>query len=247
MNEAVVRTIVVLGSKPNAALPDVAVSVVLSANNAVELAALYREKYQSRVIAFVPSVELKKHEHIQQSFIKSRPGEIILIGDDGNDPIAFVRDTLGLKDAKVSIITFQERNQLLHRTLGWRFWLVMWKSLWARGIGYVFRHALPDIFGKREMEWLAQSTGLNAIFYGMEKFPQAQIIVAGIGPGAGPEGGGGHFNKVGEFMSKTAKADRLTINCWPFSKRPQVFTTDDAMHELGNMPKWQGDVFYFKN
>jgi len=235
------RTVVVLGSKPQAPLPAVAAPVVLTANNAVELGVPYREKYGSRIIAFVPAFELRRQEHIQQSFIKAKPDKIFLVGDDGTDPITFVKEALGLREADVSILSLQERNHLLQHALGGQFWPLTWQSIWVRGIGYVV-HALLDLLGKREMEWLAQSTGLNAVFYAMKHFPDANIITAGIGLQPGE-----HFSGIGTFTNKTAKADQLTMKYWPPEKRPQVYTTDDAMHELGKVPKWEGEVFYFKN
>ncbi len=237
------KSIVILGSKPGALLPAVYASLVFAANNAVELAVPYREKYNSRIIGFVPSVELRRHEHIQQSFIKAQPDEIFLIGDDGNDPVGFVKNTLGLTAEKVSIIGPQERYQLLVGALGWRRgWVVMLGALWKRGAGYFFHNLFLSLLGKGSMEWLAQSTGLNAVFYGLKHFPNAEkIITAGIGLQ-----GGEHFNKVGEFTNKTAKADRMTMQHWPFARRPTVYTTDDVMHTLGKVPKWEGDIFYFQ-
>jgi hypothetical protein len=235
------ENIVVLGSKPQAPLPAVAAPRVLTANNAVELGALYRQKYGSRVIAFVPIIELRKHEHIRQSFIKARPDEVILIGGEEAD-VAYVKNEVGLHEAKVSLMSWCERNRTMARALGWRRFLVHFEALRARGLRYVLTHTLLDLLGKRDMEWLAQSTGFNTIFYALKHFPGAEVISAGMGLQ-----GGGHFSGQGEFMSKTAKADQITIKHWPPHMRPNVFTTDDVMAELAPMQKWQGEVFYLKS
>lgn len=236
------ETIVVLGSKPNAALPDVAAEVVLTANNAVELGAVYRQKYGSKVIAFVPTVELKKHKHIQDSFIKARPDRIILIGEQ-EGAASFVAEELGLSSTEVSVMSLAERNRTMARALGWRRFLVHFEALRARGLVFVVRNAVPDLLGERNLEWLAQSTGINSLFYAMEKFPSTkEIISAGMGLQ-----GGDHFSGQGEFMSKTAKADQITLRYWPSHKRPQVWTTDDVMAQLGPMQKWQGNVFYHQS
>src|SRR3989344_3161474 len=225
-----------LDSKPNAQLPAVAVPFVLTANNAVELGVLYRQKYGSKIIALVPAEELRNRAHIQESFVKSRPDEIVILSGKENDN-DFVR-SLGLTDATVTILGFRERNRLMIRALGLRVLLVMIERLWFRGIKYIVFNAIPDVFGKREMQWLSGSVGLDAIFYAMQKFPRASAIVtAGVGLQAG-----GHFGGVGEFTSKTAKADRTTMKYWAYSRRRNVFTTDDLMHEIGKVLKWRGEA-----
>ena len=88
--DADVKTVVVLGSKPEAQFPEVEAPVVLAANGAVELAVEYRRRYGSRIVGLVPGVELLKHPHIQESFKKGTPDEIIVFGEGGVDIVAFI-------------------------------------------------------------------------------------------------------------------------------------------------------------
>ena len=231
--------IVVLGSKPNAALPAVAVPFVLTANNACELGVLYRQKYGSKIIAFVPIEELRNREHIQDSFKKSHPDEVVLLSATGTDR-EFVR-TLGLTDVVITIINFRARNQLMWRALGIRIILVMMERLWFRGLKYLLLDAVPDFFGKRDMLWLSGSTGMDATFYALQHFPEArEVISSGIGLQEGT-----HFSGSGQFTSKTAKADRTTMKYWPYSRRKHLSTTDDALHSIGKVPKWQSGTTFF--
>lgn len=233
-----VTTLVVLGSKPNAPLPVVKTPFVFTANNAVELGALYRERYGSWVIGLVPTAELKRHEHIRQSFAKAQPDEVWLIGDDGTDLPGFVRNEVGLTNTQLTIIPFSIRNKLFFRTLGLRAWLTVVETLLGRGVRFFVAEVIPDLLRKRNMEWIGHSTGLSAVFYALERDSHARVVTAGIGLQ-----GGQHFSGIGTFSSKTAKADQLTIKHWPPAKRPRLYTTDDMMHTLGHVPKWEGETF----
>jgi hypothetical protein len=233
------QTVVVLGSKPEAQFPEIEAPVVLAANGAVELALEYRRRYGSRTVGLVPGVELLKHPHIQESFKKGAPDEIIVFGDGGVDIVAFIRETLKLADAQITVYTIRERHQFMKHVLGWRVLLVMYERIRVRGLHHFVTKVIPDILFHGDMDWLSHSTGLDAIMYAMKRFPRAEyIIAAGIGLQ-----GGAHFNKVGEFMQKTAIADRGTMKHWPPFLRKNVVTTDDNLSEIGNIPKWDSKLF----
>jgi len=85
--------VVILGSKPEADLPEIGAPFVLAANGAVEMGVKYREKYNSRIIGMVASIELKEREHVQQSLIKSQPDEIVVLGGDVEDPDSFIKNS----------------------------------------------------------------------------------------------------------------------------------------------------------
>jgi hypothetical protein len=230
--------VVVLGSKPEALFPLVPAGAVLTANGAVELALGYRTRYNSRIIALVPGEELKRHPHIQESFKKGRPDEIVVLGDKAGDITAFIRHDLGL-EAPITILGFHEANWTLAASLGAHRRALAWECLRAYGLRHALTTALPDFFGKRDMLWMSRSTGLNAILYAHERFPSAErIIAAGIGLQAGS-----HFNGVGQFTNKTAKADQMFVPHWPPELRPWLSTTDDAMSTLGQVAKWEGETF----
>jgi len=233
-------TIVVLGSKSNAPLPDVAAPYVVTANNAVERGTLYRERHGSRLIAMVPSEEFRNREHLRASFIKSRPDEIVILSGTEDDR-AYIH-SLGLSDAEISIIGRKERNGLMAKALGWRVCRVMAERLWHRGAKHFFLTAVPDLFGKGERSWQTGSTGLDAIFYSLQRFPDADIVAAGIGLEEG-----GHFTGVGEFTSKTARADRTTMKHWQPRRRWNVSSTDDTMIDRGGMPRWKGKILGVKD
>lgn len=236
----VTEPIVVLSAKPEPALPEVSTPYVLGANGAIEVGLPYREKYKSKLICLVPGLELRKHEHIRASIIKAKPDEMILFGDDGVDIVSYIKNEMRLPDTKITLYkAVNERHQFMKKVLGWRIVPVMIERVKARGLRHLFRKMIPDMIFGGDKDWLSHSTGLDAIMYAMERFPNTkEIITAGIGLQ-----GGEHFNKEGVFMAKTAIADRGTMAHWPLSLRPQVYTTDDAMHTIGGVPKWGGPTF----
>lgn len=235
----VTEQLVVLGAKPNSALPDVAAPYVLGANGAIEVGLPYREKYQSKLIGLVPGVELYKHAHIRDSIKKAYPEELIVFGDGGKDIVLYIHNEMGLANTKVTLLTIKERIQLMKAVLGIRTVLVAAERFKVRGLKHFLKTALPDMLRGGDMAWMAHSTGLDAIMYAMLRFPNAShIITAGIGLQ-----GGEHFNQQGEFMSKTAIADRGTMRHWKPALRPQVYTTDVVMHECGKVPLWTGKYF----
>jgi hypothetical protein len=221
------ESIIVLGSKPKASLPLVKVDTVITANGAVELALPYREKYGARIIAMVPGRELIKHDHIQQSFIKGQPDEIILLGEDSNEAISLIENILKLNDSKIIVFGPRKRLGLMKKILGWNRFFVLFEQFKSRGIK-TFSGSV----------WPSCSTGLNAIFYALIKFPNAKIVTGGIGLVSGE-----HFNRVGQFTPKTAKSDQIVVKHWPRNKRPEVCTTDEIMSEVGDFPKWGGETF----
>lgn len=85
------------------------------------------------------------------------------------------------------------------------------------------------------------STGLNAISYAMARFPSSnEYIVAGVGLK-----GGSYFYGVGEMAIKRAKVDKKVMKYWSRSKRPNLYTTDQEMSKYGDVPIWNGEVFYY--
>jgi len=242
-DDASAQSIIVIGSKPCAAFPMVKASVVLTANSAVERGLAYRKKYNSRIIAFVHGVGVQAGA-LRQSLVKSRPDEIVVMPAvlDSDNLVSIIKNDLGLTETIVSVISIRERNRLMADILGWRKILVMAHVSKSRGIKHI-RYALPDLLGPRKMMWLVHSTGLSAILYGMRRFPNAREIIA---TGIGLEGGV-NFDGVGEFKEKIAKADRMTIKHWPHKKRLSLFTTDDSMSRIGNVPKWKGELSYFED
>ena len=236
-----IESIVVLGSKPDTCLPDVSPKVVFGANGAVESALPYREKYNSKIVGVVPSIELRKHGHIQDSIKKASPDKMIVFGNNAGI-ISFIHNDMGLPNTEVELISNKERQSRIVSMMGWRIIPVSINRISSRGLlrglKYLIRKVVPDILFSRDKDWISHSTGLDSVMYAMSAFPQANVITAGIGLQ-----GGAHFNNQGEFMSKTAIADRRTMKYWPFEKRKNVYTTDDVMAEIGNVPKWEGKIF----
>lgn len=236
MNDLDIKIVVVLGSKPNSKFPDIAADVVLTANSAVEHALKYRNKYGSAVISMAPCNHLGDKDYIQDSISKSEPDELVILGGCISEVESFVRQKLELKNTKVNILNSHYVNWGLLDLLDLRKFVVLLISLFRRGLKYFVSNAVPDFFGKRDLDYLARSTGLNAILYVIERFKNVEtIVITGVGLQEG-----GHFNKLGEFTDKTAKADRLVFSNWSLSRRRMMRTTDEQMNKIGHVTKWEG-------
>ncbi len=239
MEEAVEGPVVVLGSKPGTELPEIRASFVITANSAVELGLLYRERYGSKIIAMMNGRALGDTTYLQDSLKKSRPDKIILSGGDKDTLTSLIEHDLACSGVPVEMLSPRDSYQLMKDTLGWRIVLVVLEHLRLRGVIYVARYVLRDLLGKRYMQWMSRSTGMNAIFYALKQFPQTEVIAAGIGLKSGE-----HFTKKGNFTEKTAAGDRITMRHWLPDKRPRLFTTEPTLVRIGNVPKWNGSLFY---
>ncbi|OGG50203.1 hypothetical protein A2704_02585 [Candidatus Kaiserbacteria bacterium RIFCSPHIGHO2_01_FULL_54_36b] len=233
------ETIVVVGSKPDALMPDIPATHVLSANAAIDRAIEYRARFGSKVIALVNSTEVYI-EHLRTALTRGRPDEIVFLGEAVEDPLGFVRGTLGLPDTKVSVVSFRARHYLFRRTLGWRATLAMLDYARFLPLRYVATNVLPDLVWKRTHTWMSRSSGLNAIFYALERFPNTSVVAAGIGLSAG-----GHFyeSEGPIFTEKTARVDRYTVARWTPAKHARLETTDPTFAEVGRVAMWKGKTF----
>lgn len=224
-------SIIILGSKPNAKLPFVNPLAVLTANAAVELGVKYKEKYNARVISLVGSGNLKENSHLQNALMQNIPDEIVILGEKIHDPRAFIVNELGLFNTKITVLNFYERYRLMADHVGWRAPIIGRKSLKP----YHVIEAMYDLLGPKTMNWCNCSTGIGALFYAIKRFPNAnQFIIAGIGLHAGD-----HYYGHGKFTDIAANRDKRVMKYWNVNKRPQLYTTDDAMHKYGKVPLWK--------
>ncbi len=234
-----VQSVVVLGSKPSAVLPNKTVPVVLAANGAIELAVRYRVEFGSYLIGLVPLRELQLHQHICDSFMKAEPDEIVIMGGEPKESEQFVREHLKLQDVKVTTLSLHQVNWDLAKYLGFSRFRIAFSFIFHRGLKYFITHLIPDLLKNRECVWMHRSTGLSSILYAVARFPNVtQIIIGGINFTAG-----GHFNGVGQFTSKTAFADRVTIAGWPEEKKNIILTTEEDAKAISGFKIWTGETF----
>lgn len=229
-------SIVVLGSKPDAVLPDTAAEAVITANAAVLRGVRYRERYGSRLIALVNSSEVHL-ESVRQALRESAPDEVLLVGEHVSDVRGLLQRELGLHGASVAYMPYRERHALLVSAFGWRRFIVMLDYLRMLPLLYCVRTVLPDVLYHKTYAWMSRSTGLNAILYARRRFPTNAIVVAGIGLEAG-----GHFydSDGPQFTEKTARVDRVTLAHAPGSFTGSLATTDRFLSDFAGIPLWRG-------
>lgn len=239
LNDNDVKQIVVLGSKPKADLPFINARVVIAANGAVELGLKYRKKFGSYLIGLVPLQELYNHKHICDSFMKAQPDEIVVMGGNEKEAESFIHDTLNLRKSKIITLSFNKVNWEMVKLFGWSRFMLAFDFMYKKGLRNFIRNVIPDLIFKREFIWMHRSTGLGSILYSLQRFPEVnQIVVGGIGLIAG-----GHFNEIGEFTSKTARADQITIKHWPEKLKKNISITDKIASEISGFKNWSGEVF----
>lgn len=231
-------TVIVLGAKPDAKLPDINPKVVITANNAVLLASFYREKFGCRVVAVINShiSTSKKATSIKNSLIKSKPDEVVFLGKGiFDDHQKLISDELGLGETQVTVIEDKEITYLLLRVMGFGMFQAILFRLASRGLkDVIFRSAPALLLRLRTNDWMALSTGLYAIMYALDRFPKSAVVSSGVSLQAGQQ-----FNNVTYFTEKTSKVDRMIMNSWPSSRRIRLFTTDMSMEKLGGVKRWE--------
>ena len=228
--------IVILGSKPGAGLPAVAAPVVITANAAAEIALEYRKRYDSRIISLVNSGILKRVSSVQQALARAEPDEIVVLGEKLPDPRGFAETALGLRRTKIECLSFYDRYRLMAMRVG-----ALAPILGLRLDRKSLKHLIKDLPAARTMRWSFASAGLSAVSYAMQRFPDAdRYVVAGIGLQ-----GGAHFTGIGSMTAGRGAVDRRVMRKWKRRDRPNLYTTDEAMSRLGDVPLWQGEVFYY--
>lgn len=238
-------TVVVLGSKPDAPLPDIPAKIAIVANTAVMLGAEYKKRYGTYVIAMSPYRQLAGYEYVQDAYKANPPDEVVILAGSQSDAEQLIHDKMGLKQVPVSVLSEYERQWSLLRQFGWHRFVLMvrifFKVVTVRESLYCLYSFIRNPKDDRHLRWLVRSTGINAILYGLQRFPkQRDLIVAGVGLE-----GGGHFNGEGHFKQTSARLDNIFMRCVPKQIFNKLFTTDEVLSSRGGLKLWEGDTFQF--
>ena len=214
---------IVLGSKPQALLPEVNPAHVFSANAAAALASNYKDKVVAHT-AIVSSLQYK-NATVFQKVINSKPSEIIIRGHKikkNPDPV---------DNIPISYISGNEQFRLESKYFG----IYRLRAFLLRpGINKIksfIRHmqGVDYIFGS--------STGLWSILYALDQYPEKKVIVAGIGLAAG-----GHFYGKGEFRNEDGIKDYLVAKHLKKEAKDRLVSTDPKFAERVGVSLWDGPV-----
>lgn len=215
---------IVLGSKPQAPLPDIDPVHIFTANAAAALAPNYRSTGAAHT-AIVSSLQFK-NETVFNKVINARPAEIIIRGHkikNNPDPV---------DNIPVTYINGNEQFRLESKYFGFYNLRAFLLRPGINKIKSLIRHlqGTDYIFGT--------STGLWSILYALDKYPEKKVIVAGIGLQ-----GGGHFYGKDEFRNEDGIKDYLIAKNLKRKARERVFTTDAKFAERTGATFWDGPVF----
>jgi len=224
MNEAINNEYcLVMGSKPNAPLPDITPHQIVTANAAAALAKRYHGG-AARHTAIVSSLQYK-NDNVYQKVVDAKPDEIIIRGHKK----AKIMDPV--QNIPVSYIPGNQQFQLEVTYFGLYNLRAFMLRPGLKKIKALIRH----LQGKDYM--FGSSTGLWSILYALDRHPDKKIIVAGIGLQ-----GGGHFYGKDEFRTEDGIKDYLIAKHLKSSAKNRLFTTDEYFAERVGVTIWEGPM-----
>ncbi len=214
----------VLGSKPDAPLPDIAPRRIYTANGAASLARHYRARGTPRVISIVATKQMQKPE-VRDSIIAAAPDEIIGRKDY---PLAAEVFADVLPDTKTSNLSMQAQFRLQQQVFGPWIYLALTHK---HGLGHNVGRVIKFLLGRKPV--LGVSTGAFAIVYALMQDQEIPVVVSGIGLEAG-----GHFYGQGKFKSTTGRKDYMILPHMPDKLKSRLYTTDTGFSRHVGVRTW---------
>jgi len=217
------RYCLVLGSKPDAPLPDIDPVHIFTANAAAALISEYPGKSAPHT-AVVSSLQYKNNT-VFEKVVHSKPDEIIIRGHKtGKNPDP-------VDNIPVSYMPGNEQFRLETKYFGIHNYRAFLLRPGINKLKAAVRHiqGVDYIFGS--------STGLWTVLYALDRYPDHTIIVAGIGLQ-----GGAHFYGKDEFRSEDGIKDYLVAGRLSKTARKRVRTTDENFSERVSVSMWDGPV-----
>ena len=219
---------VVLGSKPQAPLPDIDPVHIFTANAAAALISEYPGTSAPHT-AVVSSLQYK-NSTVYEKVIHAKPDEIVIRGHKtGKKPPP-------VNDIPVSYIAGNEQFRLETKYFGIYSYRAFLLRPGMNKLKAAVRHiqGIDYIFGS--------STGLWSVLYALDRYPEHTIIVAGIGLQ-----GGAHFYGKDEFRSEDGIKDYLVASKLSSETRKRILTTDEKFAERTGASMWDGPVLNKNN
>lgn len=212
--------VLVLGSKPDAVLPDLWPRAIYTANGAAARALGYLERAPVPVtcVAARGAVALPRD---QAAIIAARPDRVIIRRENREvEPILRQH----LPEARIVQLSEEEQWLLQRRIVGWR--LLIAELQYARPLKQKIRR-LRAHFAQGGSS-LGASTGLFAALLAADEHPKAEIVMAGIGV----EPGGHFYGNQGKAHGDRSRVDAWLLPRLPTSLRTRLTSTDQALSSL---------------
>ena len=228
------RTVLVLGSKPDAFIPDINPIAIVSANGAAERAKLYLEKhpYAIPLISIVSSDMNFSGNDVFYRVLSANPVQLIARRQKLTGLHNVIENKLDHQDSAntIKLVQMTEKAQ-------WDFQadLLGLKNLLYAELGYQNRFS-GKLKRFRQFKsngsLLGASTGLFAGLYASSMFSDCKILLAGIGV----ESGGHFYEKTSHGNhGKRALVDYRIWKTMPADLKRRFLTTDLSLSKVALM------------
>ena len=225
------ENILVLGSKPNADIPNIEFSQIYVANSAlmrlkeVYEAGAYTEDVK---IHSVVASGLLKHEELGQLIVECRPDSVVARGED------FILESLfrnELPGSELHNLTLKDQWDFQKSIFGDE--LVKAEVFHEKGLYKKIKLALSIYKNKCA---LGVSTGSFALLKAITDSPQSNIHVCGIGLQQGP-----HINSYGRFGRRALVDSYIMPNLLNYVD-VNIYTTDQFFAEKVGVKFYRGPI-----
>lgn len=219
--------IIVIGSKPDATIPNKRYGKIYTANGACERGAELRIKNEnSKLIAVVGGREFIGNKIITERIVNSHPDTLYVRG-------AKIEATKYF-DYKTSIIDVWNIDQIKFQKKFFKFGIL---SLYFGELEYKknFKdkiiHFFECIFKKKL--W-GISTGFYAILLALNENDDQDIIISGIGMSGGKQYYPNERNKTLDYTPRS-RVDKFLITMLKKEFKERLFTTDENLSHIANI------------
>ena len=227
------KYIVVIGSKPNALLPNIKAAWVFSANGAAEKGDFFCKKLKIfNHSSIVGTKEFEKNPEVSKRVMKSDLCEIIFrYGSLSSPNFKF--------NNKIKIIEFSKFNQFIFQKNFFKnsiFDLLYSETLYKK---YFFNKLIYFFHCLTQKGFLCSSTGLFSILYALERFPNHKIIISGIGPTKNIDSH--YYDNSTNYVSRSRVDDRLFKKI-KFNYKKRIISTDFELSKKYGFLLWNKET-----
>lgn len=219
--------ILVLGSKPDAPLPDFVPTRVYTANGASLRALPYWE--MGAPVTSILSAGALASADVTADVIKLKPTEII---GRNTFPVASEIFRGRLPDSQIWNVSTEQQFALQMHYFGSHAYIGL---LNPPGIYKKVRRIAKWSLGRYTPHVL--STGAWAVLVALHRHPESAVVAAGIGATGGP-----HWNDAGSLQDTTAMKTRYLFSRLPEELRTRLVVTDARLAALARVEVWQGGI-----
>ena len=220
------KFVLVIGSKPDSKLPNIAVEKVYSANGAAERAQKYFGIYgRKSFTAVCGSLEFFKNEHVKERVLRANPNLIFFRSGK------VLEKNFSQFSDKLNFVSKSRNEQILFQAKYVKYGLlsiILAELTHEEGLINNIKH-LRKIFKQNGM--LGVNTGFFSILLANYENPDSYIVCSGIG-----------IKTVGKSFhpslgtSKRAVIDKKIYKYLNLDIKNKLMTTDKEMSEFCNIP-----------